>query len=403
MSDAIRLTAERAKRQVLGPLAEFLAAESTGALLLLLATVAAMVWANSPAAPLYERLWTTDLGIRLGDRTLISLDLRHWVNEALMSVFFFVVGLEIKRELVDGELQDRRRAVVPVVAAVGGMIVPAALYFAFNVGGAGRPGWGIPIATDIAFALGALALFGRGAPAALRVFLLSVAIVDDIGSIVVIAVFYSSTVSLGALLLALALLAGVIMLWRIQAFWSDPPQVVLSIATWAATLASGIHPTIAAVALGLVAPADPRRRPSPAERLEHSLHPWSSYLIVPLFALANAGIAIDPGALRSVASSPIIVGIVIGLVLGKLGGVTAGAYLAVRTGRGALPPEVRWSHIIAAAGLAGIGFTVSLFIAALSFTEPGLVQQAKLGILIASVIALATGALLLRRATRGSR
>lgn len=397
------VTAQRRKRQVFGPLAEFLAAESTGALLLLLATVAAMVWANSPAAHRYDELWTTNLSIELGGRSLVSLDLRHWVNEALMSLFFFVVGLEIKREIVDGELHDRRRAVVPIVAAFGGMIVPAILYFAFNASGDGRQGWGIPIATDIAFALGALALFGRGTPRALRVFLLSIAIVDDIGSILVIAIFYSSRVSLGALLLALALLAGVIVLWRVQAFWSDPPMIVLSIATWAATLASGIHPTIAAVVLGLVTPADPRPRPSPAERLAHSLHPWSSYVVVPIFALANAGIAIDAGSLVSAAPSPIILGIVTGLVVGKLLGVTAGAYLAVRSGIGALPPDVHWGHIIGVAGLAGIGFTVSLFIAALLFSERELAQQAKLGILIASLVAVVTGALLLRMAARRTR
>lgn len=395
--------AQRTKHQVLDPIAEFLAAESTGALFLLAMTAVALVWANSPAAHLYERLWTTDLGISLGGRSVISLDLRHWVNEALMSLFFLVVGLEIKREAVDGELRDRRRAVVPIIAAAGGMFVPAILYSAFNLGGDGRHGWGIPIATDIAFALGALALFGRGAPPALRVFLLSIAIADDVGSILVIAAFYSASVSFVALLAACGLLAGIVLLWRIKAFWSDPPIVVLGIAMWAATLASGIHPTIAAVALGLVTPAGSQRGPSPAERLEHSFHPWSSYVVVPIFALANAGIAIDGRSLAGAGSSSVVLGIVAGLVLGKLIGVTGGAYLAVRSGIGVLPQDVRWSHVIGVAGLAGIGFTVSLFIAALSFPSDDLARQAKLGILVASLIAAGLGAVLLRAAARGPR
>lgn len=387
---------------VVGPLAEFLATEMTGALVLLAATALALVWANSPAAPSYQQLWETELALRLGDRTLVALDIRHWVNEGLMALFFFVVGLEIKRELVDGELAGWRRAALPIVAALGGMIVPALLYLALNPEGMGTRGWGIPIATDIAFALGALALFGRGAPVALRVFLLSVAIADDIGSIVVIAIFYAGQVSAVPLAVAAALLAGIVGLWRVQAFWSDPPLAVLMVGTWAATLASGIHPTIAGVAVALLTPAGRVPQPSPAERLGHALHPWTSYVVIPLFALANTGIVIDPAALSGAASSPVTIGIVAGLVGGKLIGVSTGAYIAVRTGLGALPNGVGWGHVVAAAALAGIGYTVSLFIAGLSFTDEALGTQAKIGILVGSLASAALGGSLLRMSVRRS-
>ena len=384
----------------INPLGEFLAAETTGALFLLAATLAALAWANSAAAPAYHDLWATELALRAGDRVVITLDLRHWVNEGLMALFFFVVGLEVKRQLVDGELADRRKAALPIVAAVGGMIVPAVIYLALNVGGPGQRGWGIPIATDIAFALGVLALIAPGAPAALRIFLLTVAIADDVGSIVVIAVFYATDLDLPAIATTIALLGAVVALWRIKAFWSDPPLVVLMVGVWGAVLASGIHPTMAGVALGLVTPAGPTPATSPAERLEHSLHPWTSRVVIPLFALANAGIVMDPSAMVAAVSSPVTVGIVLGLVLGKALGVTGGAYLAVKSGLGSLPKGMRWSQVVAVASLAGIGFTVSLFIAGLSFADPGMGEQAKVGILLGSVAASLVGAVLLRLSLR---
>ena len=392
------------KRQpIVGPLAEFLAAETTGALVLLVATAAALIWANSEQSPSYERLWTTQLAIRLADNTLLTLDLRHWVNEALMAVFFFVVGLEIKRQLVDGELADRRRAAVPIVAAFGGMVAPTLLYLWWNGAGDGARGWGIPIATDIAFAIGALAIFGRGAPLGLRVFLLSVAIADDIGSVLVIAAFYTSHINFLAIGVAIVLLAAVLGLWRIKAFWSDPPLVVLMAAVWVATLASGVHPTIAGVALGLLTPAGVTPQPSPAERLEHALHPWTSYVILPVFALANAGIAVNPASLLAAASSPVSLGVMLGLTVGKLIGVSAGAYAAVRSGIGVLPIGVGWGHIIAAAGLAGIGFTVSLFIALLSFPDDAsLAEQAKVGVLLGSCLSLVVGGLLVHFSVRSA-
>lgn len=386
---------------IVGPLAEFLAAETTGALVLLVATAAALIWANSEHSAAYERLWTTQLAIRLGEDTLLTLDLRHWVNEALMAVFFFVVGLEIKRELVDGELADRRRAAVPIAAALGGMVAPTLLYLSWNGAGEGARGWGIPIATDIAFAIGALALFGRGAPLGLRVFLLSVAIADDIGSVLVIAAFYTSQINFLAIGVAVALLTAVLALWRIQAFWSDPPIVVLMLGVWVATLASGVHPTIAGVALGLLTPAGVTPQPSPAERLEHALHPWTSFIVLPVFALANAGIAVNPATLLAAVSSPVSIGVMFGLTLGKLIGVSAGAYAAVRSGIGVLPIGVSWAHVIGAAGLAGIGFTVSLFVALLSFPDDAsLAEQAKVGVLLASCLSLVVGGLLVHLSVR---
>ncbi|MBI3521833.1 MAG: Na+/H+ antiporter NhaA [Chloroflexi bacterium] len=379
------------------PLAAFLAAEASGAIVLVGTTVIAMLWANAPGVASYQALWQTELAVRLGGQTVISLDLRHWVNDGLMALFFFVVGLEIKREIVDGELADRRKATLPVFAALGGMAVPAVLYLAFNMGGSGMRGWGIPIATDIAFALGALALVARGAPAALRLFLLSVAIADDVGSIVVIAFFYTNEVSLGAMAAALACLLGVVALWRVKAFWSDAPMAVVMLGAWAATYASGIHPTIAGVALGLLTPAARAPNPSPAERLEHTLHPWTSYVVIPLFALANAGIKIEMDGLATVVSSPITLGIVAGLALGKLLGVSAGAYVAVRAGLGALPTGVRWAHVVGVAALAGIGFTVSLFIAGLSFADDELTRHAKVGIVAGSLASALLGTILLRR------
>jgi NhaA family Na+:H+ antiporter len=387
--------------RVVGPLAEFLAAETTGALILLLATAAALIWANSPEAASYERFWTTHLQIRIGGGTGLDMDLRHWVNEAMMAVFFFVVGLEIKRQLVDGELRDRRRAAVPIIAAGGGMLAPALLYLLMNGAGSGAGGWGIPIATDIAFAIGALALFGRGAPIGLRVFLLSVAIADDIGSVLVIAAFYTAQIDFLSLGIAMVLILGVLGLWRIQAFWSDPPLVVLMVGVWIATLSSGVHPTIAGVVLGLLTPADPVPQPSPAERLEHALHPWTSYVVLPVFALANAGIAIGLTGIVAALSSPVTLGIIMGLTIGKLVGVSVGAYIAVRSGIGLLPAGVTWSQIVAVAGLAGIGFTVSLFIALLSFpndTELG--DQAKVGVLLGSCLSLVVGGLLLHLSVR---
>lgn len=391
------MRSERAQ-QVLGALGVFLRAETTGAAILLAATAVAIAWANSPAAPLYEALWRTPLEVRVGEETFLSLDLRHWVNDALMALFFFVVGLEIKRELVEGELSSRAKAMLPALAALGGMVVPAAIYLALNAAGPHAGGWGIPMATDIAFAVGVLAVLGRRVPAGLKVLLLSIAIADDIGAIVVIAVFYTSAIDPVAVAFALAALVAVVALWRIKAFWSDPPLVVLMLVVWLATLASGVHATIAGVALGLLAPARGGELP-PAQRLERTLHPWTSYVIVPLFALANAGIALDLDALTAAVTSPVALGVATGLVLGKPIGIAGAAWLAVRSGIASLPEGVRWPHVVGLATVAGVGFTVSLFIADLAL-EGETLSDAKVGVFAGSVLAAAAGLVLLSRSLR---
>ncbi|MDP8992428.1 MAG: Na+/H+ antiporter NhaA [Actinomycetota bacterium] len=409
-------------------LQRFFDTESSGAVILLLSTVVALAWANSPWKASYETLWHTKFNLGLGDVER-SEDLRHIVNEALMAVFFFVVGLEIKHELVAGQLQRWRTAALPVFAAVGGMVVPAAIFAAVNMGGEGSRGWGIPMATDIAFALGVLALLGKWVPGSLKVFLLTLAIADDVGAIVIIAIFYSGGINWPALLVAAGLLTGVVALRRARVFWA-PGYVLLGVGVWAAVYESGVHATLAGVALGLLAPARPlapdvvveewsvdlaeepsagelktmtdlaRSTVSVTERLQHMLHPVTSYLIVPLFALANAGVAFQARSLEAPGASAVAGGVGLGLVVGKLVGVSGAAWIAVRTKVGRLPDGVVWPHIVGVAGLAGIGYTVSLFIADLAFPRPDLVDAAKLGILAASLVAAVLGAAVLRLSAR---
>ncbi len=407
----------------------FLQIEAAGGIVLLLATVVALVWANSPARASYTSFWHTTLSVRAAGHG-ISQDLRHWIDDGLMTLFFFVVGLEIKRELIEGELRDRRAAVFPAVAAIGGMALPALIYLAINRGGTGHAGWGIPMATDIAFTLGVVALLGSRVPQSLKVFLLTLAIVDDIGAIVVIAVFYSGGLAVGWLALSAAVLGLMALLQRIHVR-SLPVYVVLGCAVWLATFESGVHATIAGVMLGLLTPArahlpaeaaseaavdtieasgdisigDARRvsyltRESVpvTERLMDALHPWTSFVIVPLFALANAGIALSRHALAGGWS--IAGGVVAGLVLGKVFGITGAVWLALRFGIGSMPEGATWRHVIGVAGLAGIGFTVSLFVTDLAFADAGRQQQAKVGVLVASVLAALLGSSLLVLAAR---
>lgn len=379
----------------LGPLREFLATETSAAAILLVATLVALAWSNSPWSDCYERLWHTTIALGVVGKA-ITLDLRHWLNDGLMSVFFFVVGVEIKRELVGGELATPRRALLPVVAAAGGMALPALIYLAVTAGSGAARGWGIPMATDIAFALGALALLAPRAPGSLRVFLLSLAIVDDIGAILVIAVFYADGISWIPLVAGAALLAAIAALIRARVAWL-PLYVVLAVCVWLAVFESGVHATIAGVALGLLVPARTvgGEERSPAERVEHALHPWSSYVVVPLFALANAGVALTASALASAVASRITIGIALGLVIGKPVGIAVGTAVARRLG---LPPisGARPRETTGIAALAGIGFTVSLFVASLAFSSAELVAEAKVGILVGSVVAAGIGALLLR-------
>ena len=310
-----------------------------------------------------------------------------------MTIFFFVVGLEIKRELTVGELREPQQATLPAIAALGGMLVPALLYAAFNAGGPGSAGWGIPVATDIAVAVGVVSLLGAAVDPALKLFLLALAIADDIGAIVVIALFYAHGLDGSSAVLALGLV-GVIVACRAAGVRAIVAYVVLGVALWLAVLDSGIHATIAGVVLGLLTPT----RPEPvAQRIERRLHPWSSFVVVPLFALANAGVVVSGGAIAAAWSSPVTHGVVVGLVVGKLVGVSAAAWLAVRLGIGRLPPGTTMSGIVGIAAVAGIGFTVSLFVTELAFDDVALQDEAKIGILAASAIAAALGSVVLLR------
>ena len=382
------------------PVQEFLSRPTGGATLLLLAAVAASVWVNSPWSDAYDRLWQARFGFHLGGWG-IELDLRHWVNDGLMTLFFLVVGLEIKRELLTGALRDRRTAGLPAIAAAGGMVVPALIYLALNAGGAGSRGWGIPMATDIAFALGVLTLAARHAPAGIRPFLLALAIVDDIGAVVVIALCYSGGVAWGWLGAAAAVALVILVLHR-TGVRSAAITVALSLALWLATFGSGVHPAIAGVVLGLLTPAlalPGTGAVSPLARLEHLLLPWTSLVILPLFALANAGVRLSSSALQDAVTGRVALGVILGLVLGKTVGISAATWAAVRLGVGRVPAGVGWSHIVGTAAVAGIGFTVSLFLTELAFDDAGLATQAKVGILSGSILAGTAGFLLLRRAT----
>ncbi len=406
-------------------LREFFETEAAGGIILLVAAVVALVWVNSPLRDSYETLWHTVVSIDVGGFALEE-DLRHWVNDALMAVFFFVVGLEIKRELVTGELQTWRQASTPAIAAIGGMVLPALVFAALNAGGRGSNGWGVPLATDIAFALGVAALLGRRVPTSLKLFLLTLAIVDDIGAILVIAIFYSSDVEPLALLVAVGILGVMALLRAAKVYWM-PVYVVLGAGVWLAVFQSGVHATIAGVVLGLLAPARPLTpasvarewaedlsdEPGPAEvrqmtqlarttssvteRMELALHPYTSLLVVPVFALANAGVVFEGSALTAPGASRVAIGVAAGLVVGKLAGVTLGAYLAVRLRIGALPVGVSWPQLAGAAALAGIGFTVSLFITDLAFADADLRAASKIGILGASALASIVGAAILAR------
>jgi Na+/H+ antiporter NhaA len=402
-----------------GALREFIDTENASAIVLLAATLAALVWANSPWSDSYSELWHTVFSLRLGGHEL-SLDLRHWVNDGLMALFFFVVGLEIRRELDMGELRERRRVATPVVAGIGGMLVPAAIYIALNAGETSVRGWGIVMGTDTAFALGILTLVGGASPR-VRTFLLTLVIVDDVVALTVIAVVYTDDLSLGAFAVAIAFF-GAILVLRATGIRNGVPYAVAAIGAWTATLASGVHATIAGIAIGVLATAYPptradlqragsiwrrfREEPtpeyaraasrsvaltiSPNEHLQHLFHPWTSYLIVPVFALANAGVKLNGDAISRAASSPITLGIVFGLVVGKLVGITGASFLVSRRSLGGFPITVPWAPLVGVATVAGIGFTVSLLIADITFAGADL-EDAKLGILAASVLASVLG------------
>jgi NhaA family Na+:H+ antiporter len=379
------------------PFQEFTKLEASGGILLLAFAVAALVWANSPFGQSYVDLWHVEVVVG-GGALRLEKDLLHWINDGLMAVFFLLVGLELKRELLDGELASPRKAALPIFAAVGGMLVPAAFYLALNLGGPGEAGWGIPMATDIAFALAVLAALGSRAPTGLKVFLTALAIVDDLGAILVIALFYSGTLEGSALAVA-AMAVGALFLLNRAGFRRFLPYAVLGLVLWVAVLKSGVHATVAGVLLAFTIPANEvgDEYHSPLEWVEHALHPWVVYMILPIFALANAGVTFGGGA---GGAQDITLGIVLGLVLGKPVGVLLFSWIATRVRMAELPESTTWTDILAVGFLAGIGFTMSLFIAGLAFPSAELLDASKIGILAASAVAAVLGTVLMLRGKR---
>jgi NhaA family Na+:H+ antiporter len=379
-------------------LADALRTETVGGGLLLAATVVALVLANTGARSWYEHLRHIAIG---PSALLLHLSLEEWAADGLLAIFFFIAGLELKRELVTGEMRHLSAAVVPVAAALGGMILPALIYVAINVGHPTIGGWAIPTATDLAFALAVLAVTGRFLPAALRAFLLTLAVVDDIGAIIVIAVAYTSSIKLLPLVAAAALLAVFWLLQRVRltSWWITIP---LAVVIWALVHASGVHATVAGVALGLLVPVTVAGEDeSPAERLEHRIRPVSAGLAVPAFALLSAGLTISASSLSQVVTGRLGLGVLAGLILGKSLGVFGASYLTARLSRARLSPELTWADIFAVSVLSGIGFTVSLLISDLAFgAYSGQADLAKTAVLMASLIAslLACALLLVRNA-----
>jgi len=425
--------------QFVAPFVRFTQISASSGILLIVASVVALFWANGPFGETYARFWANHLEINLG-AFHFEESLQHLVNDGLMVIFFFVVGLEIKRELVVGDLKDRKRAALPAIAALGGMVFPALIFIGFvaGTGGDAARGWGIPMATDIAFSIGVISLLGSRVSAGAKLFLLALAIADDIGAIAVIAIFYTDDLSLPFLIASLLGLAVVYAAKRagVRAmgfYW------VLGIVVWFFVLESGVHATLAGVALGLMTPirswysddeyvqrsrwildrydmeaAAPthdervdasaltlsevaKESVSPLDRLERALHPWSSFVVVPIFALANAGVRVVDIDLLEAATSPVALGVSAGLFIGKMVGITAATWLAVRFGLGKLPKRTGWPEITGLAAIAGIGFTVSLFITELAFTSDLFVDEAKIGIFIGSGISGLVGYQILRR------
>lgn len=432
-----------ALERVLRPFQQFVETGAIGGIILLATTVVALVWANSPWAASYEHLWEQRLVIGPAGSPL-EMTLHQWINDALMAVFFLLVGLEIKRELRVGELASPSQAALPILGAAGGMIVPALLFTALNAGGPGSAGWGVPMATDIAFALGIIRLLGSRVPVGLKVFLTALAIVDDLGAVLVIALFYTSSLNVAAILAAAVALAVLMTLNRMR-ISKVVPYLIVGVVLWYFLLRSGIHATIAGVVLALTIPASTRINApefsqrardlldefdrvekgaesvvtnrgqqealhaidqaasdvnAPLLRLEHILNRPVAFGIMPLFALSNAGVAL--GGAGTALASPIAIGILLGLVLGKVMGISVFSWVAVRAGWATLPQGAGWGSLIATAMLGGIGFTMSLFIAGLAFPDAALLEEAKIGVLTASTIAGVLGYVFLRRMVRNN-
>lgn len=426
---------------VVRPVSKFIHQEYTSGIVLFLSVIAALIWANSPASDSYHHVWQTRLAVSFDNRSF-DHELHVWINDGLMAMFFFVIGLELKREFMAGELSTLKKASLPMVAALGGMLVPAGIYAALNLGLSSQSGWGIPMATDIAFALGLLSLSGKHIPGSVKVFLSALAVADDLGAVLVIAFFYTAHIEYAYLLFAggfLVLLAGGNLLGvRHTLFY-----LLIGIAVWACFLFSGVHATIAGVLVAFTIPARtkidekeyieqirghaqqfekaiPLHGPlmtadqhhiieevkslsldaqTPLQKIEHSLHPWVAFAIMPLFALANSGMHIG-GNFFSSLLNPVSLGVMIGLVVGKLCGVFGFTWLMVKTGLAELPQRVNWRHIFGISMLAGVGFTMSLFVTNLAFADSTHIDQAKYGILLASLISGVAGIVYLRLQAR---
>ncbi|UCD32147.1 MAG: Na+/H+ antiporter NhaA [Desulfobacterales bacterium] len=421
--------------QIVRPTLRFFKKEASSSVLLLAATAIALAWANSQTGETYHTFWHTEISVIFGDYH-VSKTLVHWINDGLMALFFFTVGLEIKREILVGELASPKKALLPAIAALGGMLVPGAIYFAFNTGSEYISGWGIPMATDIAFALGAIALFGRKLPVGLRIFLAAFAIADDLGAVFIIALFYTKEIVWRYIIICLFL---TLCLALANFFWIRWTLIYafLGLAIWFFVLGSGVHPTVAGIVVSLFIPARGRYDTdhflqnvnkllekfqceeqscgysillnqdhlhavhalelachdveTPLQRLLHTLHPWVAFLILPIFALSNTGVTLHGIQVSEAISHSVSMGIVFGLVIGKPVGVTLFSYLAVKFKAASLPENVRWSHILGASMLGGIGFTMSLFISDLSFTLPTIINYTKMAILAGSFLSALIG------------
>lgn len=425
--------------QIVKPFQQFFRKEAGSSILLLAATIIALLWANFPVFESYHHIWHTEIGLTIGPTT-ITKSLIHWINDGLMALFFFTVGLEIKRELLVGDLSTPKKALFPVIAALGGMIVPGIIFFLINFNTPFTAGWAIPMATDIAFAIGAMAVFGKRLPVGLRVFLAAFAIADDLGAVLVIALFYTKEIVVVNILICGVL---ILILGIINFLWIRWPLVyaVIGIMIWMAVLGSGLHPTVAGIIVSMFIPAkgrydtdlfvkkvkqrldafqcaetscgysillnadhlnavqnlehDCHNVETPLQRILHVLHPWVAFVILPLFALGNAGLTFHELNFAETLTQPISIGIFLGLFLGKPIGITLFSYLSVKTGISVLPKGITWPHIIGASLFGGIGFTMSLFVSGLSFTAPDLINYCKFAILIGSLASAAAGSIFL--------
>jgi NhaA family Na+:H+ antiporter len=374
--------------RLLTPFERFLRRTTAGGIVLIATTAVALALASAFGGERTHHFWEQSFTVSLGERIAFGMSLHHWVNDGLMALFFLLVGLELKREILVGELSSIRDAALPVVAAVGGMVVPALVFAAFTAGTPFIRGWGIPMATDIAFAVGILVLLAWRVPRNLIVFLTALAIADDLGAVLVIAVFYTANLNAGALGAAAGLFALLLAL-NGGGIRRPLPYAVVGILLWAAVYRSGVHATIAGILLAMAIPA--RGDDCPLERWEHALTPWVTFAVIPVFALANAGIDLTAIEWSGALASPLTLGIVSGLVLGKFAGISLFSWLAIRAGVGRLPSGVTWPQLLGAAWLGGIGFTMSLFIAQLAFTDAAAIEQAKLGILAGSAVSALVG------------